>query len=84
MKKRIIKVSLFSIILVFLLFLTSFMFAPRTNAVDNNKNGVGINGLIGEEQDSIDVIVLGDSITYSGAPPATRRRRSSRPRNHHA
>lgn len=69
MKKNILKVILFfSILLVFLIIL-SFITMPKNNNLEAGIYNLKANGILGEPEDTIDVIVVGDSESFASIIP---------------
>lgn len=71
MKKR--NTAIFLAGLVLLLFLFSSLFEPKNNTVqsgvdERNDNAYGV---LAEKKDSLDAIVIGDSLCYTGISPLT-------------
>ena len=71
MKKR--NTAIFLAGLVLLLFLFSGLFEPKNNTVqsgvdERNDNAYGV---LAEKKDSLDAIVIGDSLCYTGISPLT-------------
>ncbi|MFL8952003.1 hypothetical protein [Helcococcus kunzii] len=59
----------FTTILVILLFLTSKLFAPKVNGEVDKLSNSRMNGLIAEKKDSIDVLIMGDSLSFTSFIP---------------
>lgn len=59
----------FLLIFVILLIVSSAIFAPKNNTADFGMTNVTANGILGEVENSIDIIVLGDSEAYSSISP---------------
>lgn len=55
--------------LVLLLFLLSQVFTPAEGTIDDGVNTVSANGIIGEENNTIDAVFVGDSVVYSAITP---------------
>lgn len=67
--KRTIKIITFILGLGILLRLTSILFMPKTNKPNAGIEESNANGILGEKENTIDVVVLGDSETYSAFSP---------------
>lgn len=61
---NIIKIVVFELIFVILLLLSSFIFEPKSNMPKFGMHNATAMGILGEKEDSIDVIFVGDSIAY--------------------
>jgi hypothetical protein len=59
----------FLMILVLLLVVLSGLFLPKSNREDFGMEEPLANGILGERENSIDVVILGDSETYSAFSP---------------
>lgn len=66
---KIGKTFLFLILLIPILFTLSYLFIPKNNMSEFGMDNVKANGILGERQDSIDVLVLGDSESLSAISP---------------
>lgn len=72
MKNKLISVMYgiaFTTILVILLFLTSILFAPKVKGEVDKLSNSRMNGLIAEKKDSIDVLIMGDSLSFTSFIP---------------
>ncbi len=67
--KRALSIVVFLLGLVALLFITSFIFVPKNNMKGFGMENVPANGILGEKKNTVDVLVLGDSETYSAISP---------------
>lgn len=67
--KNYIKSVIFIIILISLILLLGIVFTPKNNELANNEADLKANGILGEKENTIDVIVIGDSLTYSSFIP---------------
>ena len=69
MKKIILKTVLFFIILLILLVIISFIFTPKNNSEEAGMPNSEQMGILGEKENSIDVIMYGDSETIASTMP---------------
>ena len=72
MKKEIKRISAcvaFLLILAILLLGTSYLFAPKSNLQDIGVKCAAANAILDEKENTIDVLVLGDSGTYASVSP---------------
>ena len=67
--KNISKIILFLSILVIILLLASFLFEPKTNNKKDGMRDVRLNAILGEKENTIDVLFLGDSEVFSSISP---------------
>lgn len=67
--KRISQIFVFLIGLFILLRGLSFVFMPKNNMENFGMEEVKANGILGEKENSIDVVVIGDSETYCSISP---------------
>lgn len=67
--KNIFKVFTFLIILAIILHLTSNIFEPKTNHKENGMRDVRLNAVLGEKDNSLQVLFLGDSEAFSSFSP---------------
>ncbi|MGB4984882.1 MAG: hypothetical protein WBO70_03795 [Erysipelotrichaceae bacterium] len=67
--KFILKITIFSIIFVMLLFGVSQIARPKNNTQECGMNNVKASGILGEKRNSIDVLVIGDSEAFSAISP---------------
>ena len=68
-KKRAIKILVFLLGLALLLWITSAIFIPKNNSKEAGMEEHFANGILGEPSNTIDVLILGDSETYSAFTP---------------
>ncbi len=66
---KMIKCTAFLLILASLLMLASFGFAPKNNLLEAGMENVEANGILGEKENSIDVLIVGDSEAYASISP---------------
>ena len=66
--KNILKSTLFLSILLVIIIYMGKIFTPKDNTLESGMNEVRANGILGEK-DYIDVIIIGDSLTYSSFIP---------------
>lgn len=67
--KDILSSILFVTILLILFNLTSNLFTPKGNDEDSGIHYAKANGILGERKNSIDVLIIGDSESYTGFVP---------------
>lgn len=67
--KKFSKIILFTFILVILLLLFSFLFAPKANNKEAGMRDVRLNAILGEKDNTLDVLFLGDSEVFSSVSP---------------
>lgn len=67
--KRGIKLTVFLVGLFILLVVISYIFIPKDNISGLGMDEVASSGILGERKDSIDIVVVGDSETYSSIIP---------------
>lgn len=69
MKKNIIKFIAFMMILVFILVVLSYIFAPKNNSAEAGMKETEARGIFGEKENTVDVIMYGDSETIASTMP---------------
>jgi len=67
--KNITKIFLFLIVLCFLLLIASYLFEPKTNNKEAGMRDVRLNAILGEKDNTLDVLFLGDSEVFSSISP---------------
>lgn len=67
--KRIFTFIMFTLGLVGLLLASSYIFLPKSNEKNSGMEEFKANGILGEKDNSIDVLILGDSESYSSIIP---------------
>lgn len=67
--KRILKAFLFILGLLGIFIVSSFIFLPKINVPDTGIEEARANGISGEKDNSVDVVILGDSESYSAFIP---------------
>lgn len=68
-RSKIFRCAVFLFVLSLLLMLLSFGFAPKNNTSEAGMDNLEANGILGEKTDSIDVLIVGDSESYSSISP---------------
>ena len=69
MKKIILKVIVFFLILLGLLMYLSFVFTPKDNNTKTGKKNDGFDNVMGEKENSVDVIIMGNSESSTSVIP---------------
>ncbi len=69
MKKHTISFVIFVVGLVGLLVLSGFVFIPKNNTAEAGILDVGANGILGEPENTIDTLFVGDSLAYCAFMP---------------
>ena len=69
MKNKIIKSAVFLLILFILLIILSFIMIPKNNTKEAGMENINANGILGEKENTIDVLVVGDSEAYASIIP---------------
>ena len=67
--KLVIRSASFIVILLALLIGASYIFMPKDNKKESGMDFVDANGILGEKEGSIDVLIVGDSEIYSSFSP---------------
>lgn len=67
--KKVLKCALFLSGLLVILFVSGFVFSPKNNAQESGIEDFQTNGIRSEKKNTIDVLVLGDSLSYAGISP---------------
>ena len=67
--KHALRIIVFSLILVVMLFFFSKVMTPKSNSKDDGMYDELANGVLGEPDNTLDVLFLGDSEVYSGIMP---------------
>ena len=66
---RFIRTTAFLLVLIFVLIAASYMLAPKDNTLQSGMNNPNARGFFSEEQNTIDISVIGNSDAYSGFSP---------------
>ena len=69
MKEKIIKVIVFFLILILLMIIISYPFIPKNNSKESGMHDSDVYGILGEPENSIDVIIYGDSESITSFIP---------------
>ena len=69
MKENIIKIIVFFSILIIILLVLSYIFIPKNNSEEYGIKEQQAMGILGEKENSIDVIIYGDSETIASTMP---------------
>lgn len=69
MKKIILKILTFFIILLFLLIILSLIFRPKDNTIEAGMKINGLTQMYGEKENTVDIIVLGNSESFTSIIP---------------
>lgn len=67
--KRMIEWAVFAVVLCLLLKLVSGIVAPKNNLSGFGMEEVTANGILGEKENTIDAVIIGDSESYSAVTP---------------
>lgn len=67
--KNVLKCTLFLSGLFIILFVSGFVFSPKDNKQESGIEDFQTNGIRSEKSNTIDVLVLGDSLSYAGIAP---------------
>ncbi len=67
--KPALRIMSFFIGLLLLIILTSYIFIPKDNREEAGMDHVSANGILGEKENSIDVLIVGDSLSYCSFSP---------------
>jgi len=68
-KKELLSSVVFAVGLLGLLIMSSWFFQPKNNTAVYGMEDTGANGILGEPEDTIDVLFLGDSVAYCAINP---------------
>lgn len=66
---KVLRCVAFLLVLASLLMLVSFGFAPKNNLSEDGMDNIEANGILGEKTNTIDVLIVGDSESYSSVSP---------------
>lgn len=69
MRERILKIVSFFVILLVILMVLSHIFIPKNNSKKFGMHDVNANGILGEPDNTIDLLVVGDSESYASIVP---------------
>lgn len=69
MKTKIIKCISFIVILLLILIILSQIVIPKNNSEEFGMRDIRANGILGEKENTIDVLVVGDSLSFSAIVP---------------
>lgn len=69
MKANILKIICFTVILVFLLKVFSYIFSPKNNGENDGGHYIEASGILAEKENSIDVLILGNSEALTSIIP---------------
>lgn len=67
--KNALRFSAFILILIAVLNVSSRLFYPKDNSASSGMENPSANGILGEKENTIDVLILGDSEAYSAFSP---------------
>lgn len=67
--KKYIHVVLFLAVLIAILYYSSMIFVPKNNLDGYGMRDISANGILGEKDETLDVVILGDSEAYSSFSP---------------
>lgn len=67
--KNVVKVIVFLVLLLGQVMFLSLLFVPKNNLAEFGMDQVSANGILGEKDNSIDVVILGDSESYTSISP---------------
>jgi len=67
--KNVLKVITFMLGFIILLFISSYIFMPKNNNTKFGIRQVSANGILGEPNETMDALFLGDSLVYTSISP---------------
>ena len=67
--KNIVSSAIFLLGLIVLLVLSSMFFRPKNNTEEHGMEDVTANGILGEPEQTLDVLFIGDSVSYCSVIP---------------
>ena len=67
--KNVIKAIVFFMIFLVLLGVSSYVFVPKNNTTKFGIRQKEANGILGEENNTIDALFVGDSLVYTAISP---------------
>lgn len=67
--RKILRICAFTLGLAILFTVASFVFRPKSNSPSSGIEEVSANGILGEKENTIDALIIGDSESYSSISP---------------